>query len=89
MYKIACCPAIIFSILPKLVTGKLSESIFKKSKGTYNRPATMQDLCKALRDFYTLALIDFSKYSSLSETSANYESVHKAYSIMKKELNIK
>ena len=67
----------------------LSESIAKKSKGTYNRPASMKELCTALKDFYTLALIDFSKYSSLSETSANYQSVHTAYSIMKKELNIK
>jgi len=67
----------------------LSDAIYKKSKNTYTRNASMKDLCIALRDFYTLALIDFSKYSSVSETSANYNVIHSAFSIMKKELNIK
>lgn len=67
----------------------LSDAIYKKSKNTYTRNASMKDLCIALQDFYALALIDFSKYSSVSETSANYETIHTAYSIMKKELSIK
>lgn len=67
----------------------LSDAIHKKSKNTYTRNASMKDLCIALQDFYKLALIDFSKYSSVSETSANYETIHTAYSIMKKELSIK
>lgn len=67
----------------------LSDAIFKKSKSQYTRNATMPELCNALKDFYAIALIDFSKYSSVSETSANYETIHTAYSIMKKELKIK
>ena len=67
----------------------LSDAVYKKSKNTYTRNASMKELCTALRDFYNLALIDFSKYSSVSETSTNYESIHKSYSIMKKEMNIK
>lgn len=40
-----------------------------------------------LFDFYKLTLININKYSSLSETSKNYINVHKAFSIMKKEMD--
>ena len=67
----------------------LSDAVCKKKDNKYTRNASMHELCTALRDFYILALIDFSKYSSLSETSNNYEIVHTAYSTMKKELKMK
>ena len=64
----------------------ISESIVKKSENANNRPETIQVLCKALHDFYKLALIDISKYCSMSAEGKHYKTVHSAYAIMKKEL---
>lgn len=64
----------------------LSEAIKSKKDNKYTKTATMHELCQALFDFYKIALIDIAKYSSISETSDNYKTVHNAYSIMKAEL---
>lgn len=66
----------------------LSEAIVKKSENKYNRPASMNELCIALHNFYKIALIDISKYSSMSETGKYFETVNKAYNLMKKELKL-
>jgi len=66
----------------------LSLNVVKKSENANNRKLTLKEYCTILKDFYTVCLVDFTKYSNKSETGKNIAEINKAYLIMKKELNL-